>query len=754
MIVHSNKKIKNLSFTKFIIPYVCVLIVPMLVWFVSNLYVNHKTEEKLMLFSKSTIKNNIAVVDSKLSLVENVVYGISQNNSFKGFFKNEKITYKEKLQCQKIFSSYDSQLGGIGKLYMYSNASDLVITTTGEYANPEEYFEYSSPLVGYSAEKWANEVRTGTWASGYTYQQIRNNTQLGYEEVVSYVRNIPIEYITKKDGIIGLYINKNNLLQGFDNLLEESRGELYVFNPQGDLIMSTGGKFQDYTTTGLNGEFTKLSLDGEDYYRISCKGGNNQWQYVVFIDGNYIFKDISRINTVLNIVNILTLILGLLLCVYFTYGRNKSYLQVVRILGIEDEFNSSLLNFNEYELWKPYLSDLLAENKKIKEDVKELSETRRYKALHMLLSEFNGNDDEAYALAHSSGLDFQYGKFLVLVLETSTIYTAEGINNKNIFLKQVLEKFISEDLYLYIQNSKNTVFIVNYDIDTEEMYLLLKEKIAKINLEVFYRFNYDVICGVSEECTNMSKLCNSRQEAMDVIKYKKLIDSNEILFFRDLPEEKTMFDYPVELKNRFIQTVSGGNVEETLKIIDEIYENNFKSRTLSAKRTEELFKEINATLNEIKNRVFNDDYSVVYNEDHFTVKKFFEYVKEFSSSLCESCKIFNDRTYESTFKDMTDYINKNYFRSDLSLTSLAETFKFTNTSYVSRLFKNFVNENFSLYLEKIRIEKACEILLCGEQVKNVAEKVGYISDVTFRRAFKKRVGISPSEFVKKHRDTK
>ena len=59
-----------------------------------------------------------------------------------------------------------------------------------------------------------------------------------------------------------------------------------------------------------------------------------------------------------------------------------------------------------------------------------------------------------------------------------------------------------------------------------------------------------------------------------------------------------------------------------------------------------------------------------------------------------------------------------------------------------------MNENFSSYLERIRMDKACEMLMGNMQVKEVSEKVGYLSDVSFRRAFKKRMGLSPSDYIK------
>lgn len=57
---------------------------------------------------------------------------------------------------------------------------------------------------------------------------------------------------------------------------------------------------------------------------------------------------------------------------------------------------------------------------------------------------------------------------------------------------------------------------------------------------------------------------------------------------------------------------------------------------------------------------------------------------------------------------------------------------------------------FLCHSGKVRIEAACEMLSDKSlTIKAISEKVGYSSDVSFRRAFKRVLGISPSEFIKK-----
>ncbi|WP_181438628.1 response regulator transcription factor [Paenibacillus sambharensis] len=98
-------------------------------------------------------------------------------------------------------------------------------------------------------------------------------------------------------------------------------------------------------------------------------------------------------------------------------------------------------------------------------------------------------------------------------------------------------------------------------------------------------------------------------------------------------------------------------------------------------------------------------------------------------------------------KKMTDLIQRNY-GENLKLEQLAEVFNY-NSAYLGKLFKNFTGEYFNTYLDKVRIEKAKELLDQGLKVYAVAERVGYTNVDYFHSKFKKYVGLSPSAYKKK-----
>lgn len=72
-----------------------------------------------------------------------------------------------------------------------------------------------------------------------------------------------------------------------------------------------------------------------------------------------------------------------------------------------------------------------------------------------------------------------------------------------------------------------------------------------------------------------------------------------------------------------------------------------------------------------------------------------------------------------------------------------------NPQYLSRTFSETAGVTISLYLRRLRIERAAEMLANGQaNASEAALEVGYRSLSHFSQAFRAEKGISPSEWVK------
>lgn len=87
------------------------------------------------------------------------------------------------------------------------------------------------------------------------------------------------------------------------------------------------------------------------------------------------------------------------------------------------------------------------------------------------------------------------------------------------------------------------------------------------------------------------------------------------------------------------------------------------------------------------------------------------------------------------------------FRMDcpLRLTEVAKKVAFTSPGHLSRLFRQHHGLSFESYLQKIRLEKAAELLRATQlPVARIARRVGYRDLSRFSQHFKRKFGVTPS----------
>jgi len=115
--------------------------------------------------------------------------------------------------------------------------------------------------------------------------------------------------------------------------------------------------------------------------------------------------------------------------------------------------------------------------------------------------------------------------------------------------------------------------------------------------------------------------------------------------------------------------------------------------------------------------------------------------------LADAAAATGGDTQENRIRRMIDLIQRNY-KENLKLETIAEALSY-NSAYLGKLFKSHTGDYFNTYLDKVRIEKAKELLDQGMRVYEVAEQVGFANVDYFHTKFRKYVGMSPTQYRKK-----
>ncbi|MNE71285.1 Transposon Tn10 TetD protein [compost metagenome] len=122
---------------------------------------------------------------------------------------------------------------------------------------------------------------------------------------------------------------------------------------------------------------------------------------------------------------------------------------------------------------------------------------------------------------------------------------------------------------------------------------------------------------------------------------------------------------------------------------------------------------------------------------------------EFQAVMEELCGYIANKkkaAHTQIVKQMYQYTEEMYADSELTLYRVAEHVE-RPEKYISQLFKEVTGVNYSDHLVKVRMDRAAVLLRDSRYtVDEIAALVGYNSSHSFRRAFKRLTGISPSTY--------
>ena len=181
--------------------------------------------------------------------------------------------------------------------------------------------------------------------------------------------------------------------------------------------------------------------------------------------------------------------------------------------------------------------------------------------------------------------------------------------------------------------------------------------------------------------------------------------------------------------------------------------NSYNARQL------EVYADVNGLKNQIKNMIFHFmDFLQMDDEDRENKRYSYfsgisragtvsEYVRHIEFVMSDLMKISGHSmpVADERIEKILDYITENY-AEDMKLEDLAEEFNF-NYHYLSAYFSQQMKEGFSDYLNRLRIDKACELLGSKRySISEVSGMVGYSEHSYFCRVFKKITGKTPSVY--------
>lgn len=228
-------------------------------------------------------------------------------------------------------------------------------------------------------------------------------------------------------------------------------------------------------------------------------------------------------------------------------------------------------------------------------------------------------------------------------------------------------------------------------------------------------------------------------------------DSTKYIVTYDRNVKKDVaYDYTQEDEHFLSARAAAGDLNAVDERLDALEKRNsgdhllnaFQTRLLLARMTDTLARAARSTAQEEKSREPLEEMLSSAAGAPFSAA--FDGLREGYARLCG---LYEDKKKSHNAllaAHILDYLRYNYEDENLCLTGVSLHFGL-NERYLSAFFKEQTGDSFTNYVQQLRIERANELLKEGTlSIAEIARQVGYASPNTFRNAYKRCVGCTPS----------
>jgi len=256
--------------------------------------------------------------------------------------------------------------------------------------------------------------------------------------------------------------------------------------------------------------------------------------------------------------------------------------------------------------------------------------------------------------------------------------------------------------------------------------------------------------AVGKSVTGVDKVFDSYNTAVLLLQSSFFYEYNSILLYDK--DNRESLPISQDIISRFHETLSSHNKEESLQIVQSLYEKLINNHGILVNYVKDfyykLFMELYKTAAHMQVYLYDTDGSCETILDYISKSGTLTILHNLLTDKVKLLFLSMETNVQenSTIFLIKAFISKNFHNENLSVKDISEHV-YLSTSYVCTIFKNETGQTLNQYLTEYRIERAKILLLDSRyKITDISAKVGYSDGNYFGKTFKKMVGLSPSEF--------
>lgn len=749
---HLNSLKKSPFTFQLILSYSMILVILLMFGFFFYTFSIRNLKSEVRRQNRIMLNNSMNQFDDNLSFLSSLPRQIAGNSDFVHLANMTDAkdnlyylsAYKIKNWLTTLIPSY-SQLP-VASYFVYLHNTDYIISfeyfeSSGRYyvndrmLDPESFELWKENLM--NPDNFYSLTPLAPFSSPYSRDSENYYYKMSLEDFS--FRKIPAD--------ICFELDLNKIKQIFSGLNLYQEGFIVAVNGNSQNVFSISENNVDPASEDLVSLIQNLSYDagGFSSYRSNslnmlvtkCQSEYNHWNYYLVQPAEDVFYSLNSFQGIFFMGIVLALLIVFCVIVCLSRKNSRPMTDMTNALVQSNARQEELLLLAKQQ--EPLLRASYI-NKILKGEV-TLAEELEYIRNYLKLPE---SGKVSYYVLYCN---IYVNKYEITTDKANLIDIATPDYDSIIF--EAFSSFFKEPVSGYLASAKSQehsyalLMCADTRQEQSEVYDAVVNDFQRLHDYLQDQYSIWIFGGIGTQEEDLSFTWKSYQRAKEAIRYTTR--SQICCLYHSLNFDAHVYYFPDTLAKQMTNFVTSGNQTQTEELFRVITHENFVKRSLPVQQMDWLFSDIRNTLLKVHfslNEAHASPDVISALEDLF---KEMPSLKLFEDIALELCELFHTDTNENQLiKDIKAYVSENYQDPSLCLSRISEVFSISE-SYFSYLFKKTTGENFSNYLEKLRMEQAIYMLKNTDiKISDLYSVLGYNNITSFRRAFKKNFGIAPN----------
>lgn len=720
--------------------YLMIILMPIAV-FVST-YANsfQFSVEQEKMFQNQLTMNGIQIVTNSLQLCDTYAIGISSQSQFINYHFTS--AQPSNRLAERICNLRDSlpyindPNGLIYRYYIYSANSDTIVDQQSGYLNPRLVYQALFALSGYDYDTLWATILNNTDARDFIPALDENGrSTMLYSRLLRSGKN-PSRII--------FYVDMQKMISCISGGSVHGQTSFTLCDADGSILYQSDEQKSLANFSFLyNEEKFPCEItadDGKKEILFANSLSEYGWTLYTSVPVDYFISYALEmsLNTMKNLLPLLLLqIIFTILLIRHSYIPIRTTLSK---LGSSQE----ILTVNPFKHVQHSLNQLSSVNEKQQIMLSRSRLEMQEAILSMLIYQKRGYDFPLEKRLHDYGLYFDgdYYRALVLMLFDTESGEALQISERmHMMICEISKEYTPCLRYLKMDAADEMLFLAVLE-DEKGRTEQLQNDLNALCSQISETFLVNVHIYIGNECDELEQVHSSFKNAHDLCQACSTTD--KYLIFSS-PHSTPIYDYKESDVKYLQQMTLAGQTEAVCSRLKEIYLRNSGEHARSAFERQLLYGHMISTLlatgyqeplDELITKGFSD----------LSVKHFFELLSQYYSRLCQNNLDQEHQETQQLKADILAALKEEIGNYNANQADVAMRFGMTERRFAV-LLRQETGLSFSKYMEKIRLEYACDLLKREDlTIEEIAQQIGYGSDKSFRRAFKQAFGTSPSAY--------